>query len=105
MNNMFVIEKMSKVLDMPYTDNWYNNLKILLWENIDLSDNNQDSIQLNNIITQLQYNLQAPQYDWNISEIKKLSIESFKKSCFHFPECSIQHAIEILKTLDLYTSK
>ena len=102
---MFVIDKMSELLDLPHTKNWDNNLKILLWENFELSLNNQDCVTLNTIITQLQYNLQSPQYTWKTDEIKKSSVEQLKRENFYQLECSIQHAIEILQVLDLYKSK
>lgn len=103
--SIFVISKMSEVLDAPYKKDWQDNLKILLWENFEHTPSTQDYIKLNNIITQLQYNLQSPQYHWKIDEIKKISIENFKRENCYLQECSIQHAIEILQTLDLYTSK
>jgi len=102
---MFVIAKMSELLDTPYTKNWDNNLKILLWEKFEHTPSTQDYIKLNHIITQLQYNLQSPQYNWKIEEIKKLSVENLKRENSYLSECSIQHAIEILQTLDLYTSQ
>lgn len=102
---MFVISKMSELLDLPHTKNWDDNLKTLLWENFELTVSNQDCLKLNTIITQLQYNLQSPQYTGKIDEIKKLSLDHLKKENRYFPECSIQHAIEILQTLDLYKAK
>lgn len=103
--SIFVISKMSEVLDAPYKKDWQDNLKILLWENFELIADTKDYLQLNDIISQLQYNLQSPQYDWKIDEIKKLSVENLRKENRYFPNCSLQHAIEILQTLDLYKSK
>lgn len=102
---MFVIEKMSQLLDIPHTKDWNDNLKILVWENFERTPEIKDYLQLNNIIIQLQYNLQSPQYIWKIDEIKKLSIEYLKRENRYFPECSIQHAIQLLQTLDLYKAK
>ena len=104
-NNMFVIEKMSELLDIPHTKDWNDNLIILLWENFERTPDIKDYLQLNNIITQLQYNLQSPHSIWKIEELKKLSVEHIKRENRYFPECSIQHAIEILQTLDLYIEK